>query len=414
MYSEQRKKNGNNTMTTYLNSRPGICIPWKRPLPSPPPELLSEDSDGSEVIQALANTLSQITLADLSDREREEELNPLPVFGPPERPRTPPPAPPSDSDSEDEMAKGIPPPTSRDSPQWNGDGRCLKDWIRQLEMLHEHYDLKDGKKRVQHAVGCIEKFEVAEIVEKFAEAKENDWEKFKAKLMLEYDPDEGEQYGSASKLEQMARKQRPIGDGDYREWKEFRRSFVDEAEKGEETDKNSLFTNRFLVNTISRLCKRDTSKRQREDPYTLAEVVEAVDKLMGTVPIGGIANLYTETIGNSASVIKKEVIEKAFLEGSKQSYDKLHKEMDSLRLDMQNLLQSQTALVQAQSNQYRPPVNNWTPPQNTTYQFRNPVNQGLGGFGGRDLQDGLINELPNGRIVMGASGMALYKKDGPL
>ncbi|KAF8980064.1 hypothetical protein BDQ17DRAFT_1337940 [Cyathus striatus] len=163
-------------------------------IPSPPTELLSEDSDRSEVIQALANTLSQITLADLSDREREEEINPLP--GPSEGPRTPPPAPPSDSDSEDEMAKGIPPPTSHDSPQWNGDGRRLKDWLRQLEMLY------------------------GEVGEK------------KQRLLTEYDPDEGEEYGSASKLERMARKQRLIGDGDFCEWKEFKRMFVDEAEKG--------------------------------------------------------------------------------------------------------------------------------------------------------------------------------------
>ncbi|KAF8980796.1 hypothetical protein BDQ17DRAFT_1337617 [Cyathus striatus] len=183
-------------------------IPGAFSIPSSPPELLSEDSDGSEVIQALANTLSQITLADLSDREREEEINPLPVFGPPERPQTPTPAPPSDSDSEDEMAKGIPPPTSHDSPQWNGD-----------EM--------EGKKQ---------------------------------RLLTEYDPDEGEEYGSASKLERMVRKQRPIGDGDFQEWKEFKRMFVDEAEKGAEPEKNSLFTNCFLVNTLGSVFTEDLER----------------------------------------------------------------------------------------------------------------------------------------------------------
>ncbi|KAF8999961.1 hypothetical protein BDQ17DRAFT_1327991 [Cyathus striatus] len=250
------------------------------------------------------------------------------------------------------MAKGIPPPTSRNSPQWNGDGRRLKDWLRQLEMLYEHYGEIGGKKRVRHAVGCIEKYEVAEIVGKFPESKADSWEKFRQRFLTEYDPDEGEEYGSASKLERMARKQRLIGDGDFCEWKEFKRMFVDEAEKGAEPEKNSLFTNRLLVNTLgsvftedfreklnthlrfmdSKVVSDETSpkKRLREDPYTLKEVVAAVDKLMDTAPIGGVANLYTEIGGKSGSIIKKEVMESALAGSSKDSYDKVQKEIESL------------------------------------------------------------------------------------
>ncbi|KAF8989000.1 hypothetical protein BDQ17DRAFT_1334334 [Cyathus striatus] len=325
----------------------------------------------------------QRSIAEAENREREEKINPLPVFGPPERPQTPPPAPPSDSDSEDEMAKGIPPPTSCDSPQWNGDDRHLKDWLRQLEMLYEHYGDR-RKKQVRHAVGCIEKYELAKIVEKFAESKADSWEKFRQRILTEYDLDEGEEYRSASKLERMARKQRLIGDGDFCEWKEFKRMFVDEAEKGAEPEKNSLFTNCFLVNTLSSVFTEDfreklnthlqfmdskvgvdetsPKKRLKEDPNTLKEVVAAVDKLMDTAPIGRVANLYTEIGGKSGSIIKKEVIESALAGSSKDSYDKVQKEIESLQKEMRTLLQSQTVLVQAQSNQYWPPVNNWGPP----------------------------------------------------
>ncbi|KAF8983709.1 hypothetical protein BDQ17DRAFT_1336402 [Cyathus striatus] len=239
------------------------------------------------------------------------------------------------------MAKGIPPPTSCDSLQWNGDGRHLKDWLRQLEMLYEHYGEIGGKK---------------------------------------YDPDEGEEYRSASKLERMARKQRLFGDGDFHERKEFKRMFVDEAEKGAEPEKNKDFReklNTHLRFMDSKVGVDETSpkKRLKEDPNTLKEVVAAVDKLMDTAPIGRVANLYTEIGGKSGSIIKKKVIESALAGSSKDSYDKVQKEIEILQKEMRTLLQSQTVLVQAQSNQYWPPVNNWGPPQNTTYQFQNPMKE---------------------------------------
>ncbi|KAF8986002.1 hypothetical protein BDQ17DRAFT_1335705 [Cyathus striatus] len=360
------------------------------------------------------------------------------------------------------MTKELPSPTSKDCPKWNGDGEKVKDWLRSLEIMYNHFEATDGEKRVKHALGCIAKADIGDEVEMFAEAKGADWTKFKQRLLQEYDPEEGECNGSVRKLEKIIEKYRPISIRDYSDWKIFKRKFQEEVSRCEKSEGGSLISNLSQVMLLSKVFSNafreaidhrlsvmiavktaDVTKRSREDPYKLSDVIEAADQVMNATPIGGISLLADENkksdTGNSRGIVKKEIIDSSLVEEAKIVAAQTSKELETFKAEMKGWMQQmQSTVTMAINRPAPPPVNQYRGPNNgfsnnTTYQYRssNNLNTEYTGFRrpdcfycgsctdrvanckvkAEDLRNGIIRDTPHG-LVMAASGIKIPRVEG--
>ncbi|KAF8992501.1 hypothetical protein BDQ17DRAFT_1332254 [Cyathus striatus] len=417
-------------------------------IPNVPGAILEHTDSDSEYGEQLLTALARWKVNDNEDEPPESDSETIPEFEVLARS----PSPTVGPECIVKMASGLPSPTSRDSPKWDGEVKNLRQWLRQLEILYTHHGETNGKNKVQHALGCITDCDLAEEFEVFAESKAEDWNKFKKRILMEYDLDEVEKNGSVSKLEKIVATYRPIPVGEYREWKKFKLEFNKEAEQCKKSKNGTLISNRSLVGLLSEvlhnslrekvdtqltmmdMVKKDTAeKRPREDPYKLEEVIIVVDKIMSLSPLGGSAFMQTPTT-ESKSIIRHEVIERSILNETRITMAQIVEEWDSMKKEFMSLLQGmQLAQTIPQPSQvYRPsPLNSWHQPM--TYQFQGPAVQ-ISGYGGysensnqidcwycgncleqmmncrvraKDIQDGIVCEGPGGRLVMGGSGMKI-------
>ncbi|KAF8993557.1 hypothetical protein BDQ17DRAFT_1331635 [Cyathus striatus] len=252
------------------------------------------------------------------------------------------------------MTKELPSPTSKDCPKWNGDGEKVKDWLRSLEIMYNHFEATDGEKRVKHALGCI------------------------AKAIL------------VTKLKCLLKQKVQIGRSSN---KDYYRSMI--QRRG----------NVMAVKTA------DVTKRSREDPYKLSDVIEAADQVMNATPIGGISLLADENkksdTGNSRGIVKKEIIDSSLVEEAKIVAAQTSKELETFKAEMKGWMQQmQSTVTMAINRPAPPPVNQYRGPNNG---FSNNTTNCK--VKAEDLRNGIIRDTPHG-LVMAASGIKIPRVEG--